>query len=91
MSAAHGLNLFRITRDDAYLEKLLLLVRRFWLCVRRGEPPPPLAGSEEHAAFIEHTLALVKASEGARRHVSEPWRHPLEGDFFLDRKRAGKA
>ena len=63
---------------------------KFWLCVRRGEPPPPLAGSEEHAAFIEHTLALVKASEGARRHVSEP-APPARGRLLLDRKRAGKA
>ena len=91
MSAAHGLNLFRLTRDDAYLEKLLRIIRSFWLCVRRGEPPPPIAGSKEHDAFLEHTLALVEASTAARRHISEPWRHPLEGDFFLDAAKKGRA
>jgi hypothetical protein len=63
-SATKGLFVFRLRRDDGYLQLMLRVLRRLWLeHVLRGCPPSPnmCASWLEHQELLLQTVAVRPA------------------------------
>ena len=90
-SAAQGINLIRVPRDDEYIAELLHYLREFWTTVRRddGAPPDDLywRGDESgrYRRFLQRTRQIGERSS-VLRHVARPWRREASGTggrFFV--------
>ena len=88
-SATHGVRVFRVARDDAYLRLMLCVLSELWTeHVARRRPPPPdaLGRLPQHGELLRRTQAIARAAQVVRDVPEEDMPTVPKRDlrFFLD-------
>jgi hypothetical protein len=90
LSALDGAILYRIPRDDKYIEEMLGLMRLFYTkYCRKKKKVPPLnffteLPSHDYVSFYDRTLQIAKSAEVLARIPQEQvQRSSVNDNFFL--------
>mmetsp|Transcript_36466 Transcript_36466/g.92168 ORF Transcript_36466/g.92168 Transcript_36466/m.92168 type:complete len:242 (-) Transcript_36466:610-1335(-) len=63
-SASEGINVFRVWRDDTYVDSMMEVLR---LSCGPGEEPPSLPGQPAYQALLRRTLSIARGARLLRR------------------------